>query len=410
MSRESEADLRRGRRLPGALPEALRAELIAFRRDLHMHPELGNQEFRTTAAAQGPAGEGRPRAPRARHRAPGSSVTSATPGRRDARCWPCAPTSTPCPSRTPRPTARTAPPCPTAPTPAATTSTPPSSSAPASSSPSCTAQGLLPHPVRLIFQPAEEVLPGGAADAIECGALEGVGADHRRALRPQGRRRADRAAHRPHHLRLRPAGGLARRPRRPHRPPPPHHRPRHRRRPGRHRRARPCSPAASTPAAGSPSPGAASSPATPATSSRSTPSCPAPSAAWTCTPGGPRPTWCTRPSTRSPTLHRAKSEINYVRGVPAGRQRPGRHRAAARRHDRPPRLGLRRGHRAEPRRRGLLLVPGARARRHGPPGRPHSRATRTVRDLHQGDFDVDEDAITVGVELFTAAALLDAER
>jgi amidohydrolase len=36
-------------------------------------------------------------------------------------------------------------------------------------------QGLLPHPVRLIFQPAEEVLPGGAADAIESGALDGVG-------------------------------------------------------------------------------------------------------------------------------------------------------------------------------------------------------------------------------------------
>src|SRR6478672_1599332 len=41
MSRESEADL------PG---EPLRAELVAFRRDLHMHPELGNCEFRTTAA------------------------------------------------------------------------------------------------------------------------------------------------------------------------------------------------------------------------------------------------------------------------------------------------------------------------------------------------------------------------
>lgn len=36
--------------LPGTLSEELRAELIAFRRDLHMHPELGNQEFRTTAA------------------------------------------------------------------------------------------------------------------------------------------------------------------------------------------------------------------------------------------------------------------------------------------------------------------------------------------------------------------------
>ena len=36
-------------------------------------------------------------------------------------------------------------------------------------------QGLLPQPVRLIFQPAEEVLPGGAPDAIESGVLDGVG-------------------------------------------------------------------------------------------------------------------------------------------------------------------------------------------------------------------------------------------
>jgi len=38
--------------LPGALPSGLRAELINFRRDLHMHPELGNREFRTTAAVK----------------------------------------------------------------------------------------------------------------------------------------------------------------------------------------------------------------------------------------------------------------------------------------------------------------------------------------------------------------------
>lgn len=36
-------------------------------------------------------------------------------------------------------------------------------------------EGLLPHAVRLIFQPAEEVLPGGAVDAVEAGVLEGVG-------------------------------------------------------------------------------------------------------------------------------------------------------------------------------------------------------------------------------------------
>ncbi|MEV8417129.1 amidohydrolase, partial [Streptomyces niveus] len=53
MSRESEVDLSgepSRSALPGTLPEALRTELIAFRRDMHMHPELGNQEFRTTAA------------------------------------------------------------------------------------------------------------------------------------------------------------------------------------------------------------------------------------------------------------------------------------------------------------------------------------------------------------------------
>ncbi|MFJ8695173.1 amidohydrolase, partial [Streptomyces roseolilacinus] len=36
-------------------------------------------------------------------------------------------------------------------------------------------QGLLPRPVRLLFQPAEEVLPGGAVDAVEAGVLDGVG-------------------------------------------------------------------------------------------------------------------------------------------------------------------------------------------------------------------------------------------
>lgn len=50
MSREPETDLPGSAALPGTLSTALRDELIAFRRDLHMHPELGNQEFRTTAA------------------------------------------------------------------------------------------------------------------------------------------------------------------------------------------------------------------------------------------------------------------------------------------------------------------------------------------------------------------------
>jgi amidohydrolase len=49
----------------------------------------------------------------------------------------------------------------------------------------------------------------------------------------------------------------------------------------------------------------------------------------------------------------------------------------------------------------LEHVPGALARLGvRPPG------DTAKRDLHQGGFDVDENAIEVGVELFTAAALL----
>ena len=37
------------------------------------------------------------------------------------------------------------------------------------------AAGLLPRRVRLVFQPAEEIMPGGAHDVIEAGGLDGVG-------------------------------------------------------------------------------------------------------------------------------------------------------------------------------------------------------------------------------------------
>src|SRR5699024_8644784 len=36
------------------------------------------------------------------------------------------------------------------------------------------AEGLLPAPVRLVFQPAEEVQPGGATDLIAAGVMDGV--------------------------------------------------------------------------------------------------------------------------------------------------------------------------------------------------------------------------------------------
>ena len=49
----------------------------------------------------------------------------------------------------------------------------------------------------------------------------------------------------------------------------------------------------------------------------------------------------------------------------------------------------------------LEHVPGAMARLG-----VRTPGERVGRDLHQGDFDVDESAITVGVEMFTAAALL----
>ncbi len=53
----------------------------------------------------------------------------------------------------------------------------------------------------------------------------------------------------------------------------------------------------------------------------------------------------------------------------------------------------------------LEHVPGAMARLGV---RPPGEVGR--HDLHRGDFDVDERAIQVGVELFTAAAMIDNAR
>ncbi|TXS11125.1 amidohydrolase [Streptomyces sp. adm13(2018)] len=158
--------------LPGTLSEPLRVELIAFRRDLHMHPELGNQEFRTTAALK------------ARLEVAGLAP-KVLPGRTGLICD----IGTPDPERPmlairadldalPIPDVKTV----------------PYHSTVANRAHACghdvhtttvlgaglvladlDRQGLLPAPVRLLFQPAEEVLPGGAADAIEAGVLDGVG-------------------------------------------------------------------------------------------------------------------------------------------------------------------------------------------------------------------------------------------
>ncbi|MFE2091824.1 amidohydrolase [Streptomyces sp. NPDC059460] len=189
MSRDFDAGLPEDAALPGTLSAPLRAELIAFRRDLHMHPELGNQEFRTTAALKarlekaglrprvlatgtgllcdvGTSGGARSSDKGGGGRRAGSDTRPMLALRADIDALPIPDTKAGVPYR----------------------STVPDRAHACGHDIHTTAvlgaglvlaeldrQGLLPHPVRLIFQPAEEVLPGGAPDAIEDGVLEGVG-------------------------------------------------------------------------------------------------------------------------------------------------------------------------------------------------------------------------------------------
>ncbi|MFJ9338197.1 amidohydrolase [Streptomyces sp. NPDC101733] len=159
--------------LPGKLPDDLRAELISFRRDLHMHPELGHHEFRTTAAIKARLEKAglRPRV-----------LQSGTGLICDVGTWDGV-----------RPMLALRADIDALPIPDAKTHVPYRSTVPDRAH-ACghdvhTAivlgaglvlaeldrQGLLPRPVRLLFQPAEEVLPGGASEAIESGVLDGVG-------------------------------------------------------------------------------------------------------------------------------------------------------------------------------------------------------------------------------------------
>lgn len=167
------AELPEGAALPGTLSEELRAELIAFRRDLHMHPELGNQEFRTTAAIKDRL-EKAGLKPRVLSIGTGlicdvgewDGVTPMLALRADIDALPIPDTKAGVSYRS---------------------TVPDRAHACGHDVHTATVlgaglvlaglarQGLLPRAVRLIFQPAEEVLPGGAADAIEAGVLEGVG-------------------------------------------------------------------------------------------------------------------------------------------------------------------------------------------------------------------------------------------
>lgn len=162
-----------GGALPGRLSDELRAELIAFRRDLHMHPELGNQEFRTTAAIKDRL-EKAGLKPKVLAVGTGvmcdvgewDGVTPMLALRADIDALPIPDTKAGVPYR----------------------STVPDRAHACGHDVHTTTvlgaglvlagldrEGLLPNAVRLIFQPAEEVLPGGAVDAIDSGVLEGVG-------------------------------------------------------------------------------------------------------------------------------------------------------------------------------------------------------------------------------------------
>ncbi|MDO0912253.1 M20 family metallopeptidase [Streptomyces sp. DT2A-34] len=404
MSPESEVDHTGEAALLGTLPEALRAELVEFRRDLHMHPELGNQEFRTTAAIKARL-EKAGLQPRVLAIGTGlicdigewDGEQPMLALRADIDGLPIPDTKSECPYRSTVP-----------------------DRAHACGHDVHTAvvlgaglvlaelhkRGRLPRPVRLLFQPAEEVLPGGAADVIECGVLEGVGrilAVHCDPKVDAGkiglRQGAITSACDRLEIALDGPGGHTARP---------------------HLTTDLVTAAARVVTD------------VPALVARRTDARSGLAVTWGRVESGHAPnvipqhaelsgtvrcldldTWRQAPDLvvaaidEIANLHRAKSEINYVRGVPPVVNDPAATellRAAM-----TARLGADSVEGTEQSLGGedfswyLEHVPGAMARLG-----VRTPGDRIGRDLHQGDFDVDESAITVGVELFTAAALLDA--
>ncbi|MGK5548771.1 amidohydrolase [Streptomyces sp. URMC 127] len=393
--------------LAGTLPPGLRDELIAFRRDLHMHPELGNREFRTTAAVK------------ARLQRAGLSPRTLSTGTGlfcDIGREPGVPARPMLAIRAdldalPIPDTKTVPYRSTVPRMAHACGHDVHTTAVLGAGlvlADLAEQGRLPNPVRVIFQPAEEVLPGGALDAIECGALEGVGkiiAVHCDPKVEVGRigLRAGPITSACDRLEVTLGG------------------------PGGHT-ARPHFTTDLVTAA------ARIAIDVPAVLARRVDARSGLSLTWGRMETGHAPNVIPQHAELSGTvrcldlhawrdapdlvhaaidevaaLHRAKSEINYVRGVPpvvndADIAELLRRAMTARRgpgsvEDTEQSLG------GEDFSWYLEHVPGAMARLGV---RPVGDTTR--RDLHCGDFDVDEGSITAGVELFTAAALLDAQR
>ncbi|GAA2074643.1 M20 family metallopeptidase [Streptomyces albiaxialis] len=394
--------------LPGRTTEALLRELIAFRRDLHMHPELGNQEFRTTAALKSRLEQAglRPRV-----LAMGTGLICdvhpdlAESAPRDARPMLALRADI---DALPIPDTKDVP----------YRSTVPDRAHACGHDVHTTAvlgaglvladlarAGRLPCSVRLLFQPAEEVLPGGAADAVECGVLDGVG--RILALHCDPRVDAGRIGLRPGpitsacdrlEITLSGAGGHTARP---------------------HLTTDLVTAAAKVVTE------------VPALLSRRVDARAGLALTWGRIEAGhacnviPQraelsgtlrcldlDTWREAPDLvhaavdEVATLHRAKCELNYVRGVPPVVNEPGV--TALLREAMTARFGADSVESTEQSLGGedfswyLERVPGAMARLGvRPPG------DRRTRDLHQGDFDADEAAIPTAVDLLTAAALLD---
>ncbi|MER6037674.1 MULTISPECIES: amidohydrolase [unclassified Streptomyces] len=408
MSRESEAQVP-GDVLPGVLSESLHAELVAFRRDLHMHPELGNQEFRTTAAIKERLEQAGLK-PRVLATGTGllcdigiaegqEAERTAVPMlalRADIDALPIPDTKADCPYR----------------------STVPDRAHACGHDVHTTvvlgaglvladlaAKGLLSRAVRLIFQPAEEVLPGGALVAIGDGALDNVGRILAVHCDPKVEAGRIGLRHGPitsacDRLEVALDG------------------------PGGHT-ARPHLTTDLVTAA------ARVAIDVPALVARRVDTRAGLAVTWGRIESGHAPNvvpqhaelsgtvrcldldaWRDAPDIvhaaidEIATLHRAKSEINYVRGVPPVVN--DRESAELLRRSMVARRGMDSVESTEQSLGGedfswyLENVPGAMARLG-----VRTPGDRMVRDLHQGDFDADEHAITVGVEMFTAAALLD---
>jgi amidohydrolase len=148
--------------------------LIAFRRDVHMHPELGREEYRTTALIKGRL-ERAGLAPRVLPAGTGlicDVVPVGSPAdaplvalRADIDALPIDDAKTRVPYRS------------TVPGRAHACGHDVHSAVVLGAGlvlAEAAAEGRLRQPVRLVFQPAEEAMPGGALDVIKAGGLEGV--------------------------------------------------------------------------------------------------------------------------------------------------------------------------------------------------------------------------------------------